>query len=128
MTRPGLLLCVLASLIISEISGQEKEKGLDAITRKAVEGQLEFLASDWTEGRGTGQKGAYMSADYIASIFKVYGLEPGGDTERKWPDRAGRRRGEKPWRERTYYQSFSLIEYSPGELQEFSLYGGSKEA
>jgi hypothetical protein len=128
MTRTGLLLCVLASLIISEISAQEKEKGLDAITRRAVEGQLEFLASDWTEGRGTGTEGAYMAADYIASIFKVYGLEPGGDIEYGQINRSAMMRGQRPSQHRTYYQSFSLIEYSPGELQEFSLYGGSKEA
>ncbi len=56
-----------------------KSIGLKAITDEAVEAQLEFLASDWTEGRSTGTRGAYLSADYIASMFKVYGLQAGGD-------------------------------------------------
>ena len=36
------------------------EKGLEAISESAVKGQLEFLASDWTEVRGMGTRGAYM--------------------------------------------------------------------
>ncbi|MFC2098314.1 M20/M25/M40 family metallo-hydrolase [Bacteroidota bacterium] len=123
MKRTSLLLIVLLSVFTA--SAQEIQKGLDAITRRAVEGQVEFLASDWTEGRETGTKGAYMSADYIASIYKLIGLEPGGDIEWIHPDRAGRIRGEKSRKYRSYFQNFSLIEYKPGELQEFSLYSGS---
>jgi hypothetical protein len=51
----------------------EVEKGLNAITIEAVKGQLEFLASDWTEGRAVGTKGEYIAADYIASMFQVFG-------------------------------------------------------
>lgn len=52
---------------------------MKAITDEVVEAQLEFLAFDWTEVRSTGTRGVYMSADYIASMFKVYGLQAGGD-------------------------------------------------
>ena len=52
------------------------EKGLNAITKEAIQGQLEFLASDWTEGRETSTKGEFMAGDYIASIFKYIGLKP----------------------------------------------------
>jgi len=56
-----------------------KEKGLQAITLDAIKGQLEFLSSDWMEGRATGERGAYLAADYIASMFKVFGVAPAGD-------------------------------------------------
>ncbi len=40
---------------------------------------VQFLSSDELEGRGTGQKGGDAAADWIASQFKSYGLEPAGD-------------------------------------------------
>jgi hypothetical protein len=104
----------------------ETEKGLAAITTEAVKGQLNFLASDWMEGRAVGTRGEYMAADYIASMFQVYGIQPFGD------DAAllfsGRRRmmqeniGPQP---KTYFQSFSLIQYEPGEEHTFSVIAGS---
>ena len=65
----------------------EVDKGLGAITESAVKGQLEFLASDWTEGRGVGTRGAYLAADYIASVFRIYGIEPFGDVKYNMPSR-----------------------------------------
>ena len=57
---------VLVMLLGSAISGQTspKEKGLESITMDAIRGQLEFLSSDWMEGRATGDKGFFMAADY----------------------------------------------------------------
>ncbi len=37
------------------------------------------MASNELEGRGTGQPGNDMAAEYIADIFRGYGLEPAGD-------------------------------------------------
>ena len=100
----------------------ETEKGLAAITTEAVKGQLNFLASDWMEGRAVGTRGEYMAADYIASMFQVYGIQPFGDVG--MPAMTGRRRmmtenmGPLP---KTYFQNFSLIQYEPGETQTFSV-------
>ena len=113
-----LLLLVAAFSVYSQTS---EEKGLAAITESAVKGQLEFLASDWTEGRAAGTKGAYMAADYIASMFKIYGIEPFGDMDREMPSRAERMQGMRPRVYRSYYQNIGLLEYSPGEKQLFSL-------
>ena len=67
------IIIALSVTIFNVSSAQDaKEKGLDAITEQAVKGQLDFLASDWTEGRQTGRPGAYMAADYIASIFQIF--------------------------------------------------------
>ena len=106
---------------ISVFSQNEVEKGLEAITMESVKGQLEFLASDWTEGRAVGTKGAYLAADYIAAMFKVYGIEPMGD---KIITRYSRRQmmsGERPTSTTSYYQNFSLLRYTPGEEQSFSV-------
>lgn len=112
------LTLVFLMLILGVFDGwaqKEEEKGLNAITESAVKGQLEFLASDWTEGREVGTRGAYMAADYIASMFKVYGLEPYGDVEQKNPTQLQRIAGVGSSEETTYFQNFSLLEYSPGE-------------
>jgi Zn-dependent M28 family amino/carboxypeptidase len=40
---------------------------------------VKYLSSDELEGRGTGQKGGDVAADYIAAQLKSYGLKPAGD-------------------------------------------------
>ncbi len=99
-----------------------KDKGLSAISEGVIKAQLDFLSSDWTEGRELGIAGAYMASDYIASMFKVYGLKPGGDNK---PIRFNRnmsreeRQNVRP--EQDYFQNFQLVEYGPGVEQELSV-------
>ena len=75
------LLFLATFICLSAIRGQnsEKEKGLNVINIDALKAQTGFLASDWTEGRETGTRGEYLSADYIASMLQLYGAQPGGD-------------------------------------------------
>jgi TonB family protein len=40
---------------------------------------VKYLSSDELEGRGTGQKGGDVAADYIAAQFQKFGLKPAGD-------------------------------------------------
>ena len=117
------LFILLAVVISYSLHAQEDalNKGLNAITQQAVQGQLEFLASDWTRGRGTGDAGSYMAADYIARMFKVYGLQPGGDIETIYPSREERSAGAVPRHIRTFFQNLELIEYYPGEEQKLSI-------
>ena len=117
--------CLLFSGITMIAQDDPVSKGLDAITKEAVQGQLEFLASDWTQGRGTGTTGIYMAADYIASIFKIYGLQPGGDEEWTSVSRQERMTGKRPERYCTFYQNIDFIEYSDGGNHEFSLSAAS---
>lgn len=122
-----ILAAALAAIISTVANAQQpKDRGLEAITAEAVKGQLEFLASDWMEGRQTGERGAYMAADYIASMFKVYGLQPGGDYETTGITRAEYMAGKRPVRYRSYYQKFPLIEYKSGEIQELALLRSTK--
>jgi len=116
-----ITLSILLMLGISVFAQTEVEKGMEAITMSSIKGQLEFLASDWTEGRAVGTKGAYMSADYIASMLKTYGVEPYGDVVYSRPSMAERMAGVRPTKSKSFYQNFSLIEYEPGEEQTFSV-------
>ncbi|MCF6358448.1 MAG: hypothetical protein L3J54_11645, partial [Draconibacterium sp.] len=112
---------VLLMAGVSVFAQTEVEKGMDAITMGTIKGQLGFLASDWTEGRAVGTKGAYMAADYIASIFKTYGVEPFGDDVYSRPSRSQRMSGVRPTKSKSFFQNFSLIKYEPGEEQTFSV-------
>lgn len=44
-----------------------------------IRAHVKFLASDLLEGRGTGQRGGDIAAEYIATQFSLYGLKPAGD-------------------------------------------------
>lgn len=116
-----LVLIMLLFAVVSVFAQTDVEKGLEAITESSVKGQLEFLASDWTEGRAVGTKGAYIAADYITSMFKVYGIEPFGDEVRTRPSRRERMAGVRPTVSKSYYQNFSLLEYTTGDEQSFSV-------
>lgn len=115
----GLLLAAIWSAAQTDV-----EKGYNAITTEAVKGQLEFLASDWTEGRAVGTRGEYMAADYIASMLQTYGVKPFGDEIRSRPSRREMMSGARPAVSTSYFQNFSLIQYEPGAEQSFSVIAG----
>ena len=47
--------------------------------KEKIRAHVRFLASDLLEGRGTGQRGGDIAAEYIATQFALYGLKPAGD-------------------------------------------------
>jgi len=49
------------------------------IAAEKIRQHVKYLSSDALEGRGTGQKGGDLAADYIAAQFKSYGLKPAGE-------------------------------------------------
>ncbi len=53
--------------------------GFEAISQAFAREVLGFLAGSTTEGRGTGQPGFQVAADYVAAKFKEFGLKPVGD-------------------------------------------------
>jgi hypothetical protein len=109
-----LLSHLLFSIIsLSQIDAQTpQEKGLESITPDAIKSQLGFLASDWTEGRMAGEKGEFISSDYIASLLQLAGVQPGGDLYQS---------GKAVYRSeitgRSYFQNFSLLKTVPGDEQ-----------
>jgi hypothetical protein len=129
MKKSAFILLAACLLQLSQLSGQvsPKDKGLESITMDAIKGQLEFLASDWMEGRQTGEKGFYLASDYVASMFRVFGVAPAGDAA------MGRFRGQRPPSgtqpapSKTYFQNFTLIENQPGGSSMFSVKKGGRE-
>jgi len=52
-----------------------------SILEQNVRAQLNFLASDAMQGRGSGTNYERIAAEYIGSQFRQFGLEPGGDAD-----------------------------------------------
>jgi hypothetical protein len=72
----GALISAFSMLAFAQSSIQ---KGLDQIHKNHLEGPLNFLASDWMQGREAGLDGARMAADYLATLMITYDLQPAGD-------------------------------------------------
>src|SRR5260370_10896452 len=53
--------------------------GMQSIRADNIEQQVRFLSHDLLEGRGTGQRGGDLAAEYIATQFALYGLKPAGE-------------------------------------------------
>src|SRR5258708_38472057 len=51
-------------------------KNIDA---EKIRATVKYLSDDKLEGRGTGQKGGDLAADWLADQFRAYGLQPAGD-------------------------------------------------
>jgi TonB family protein len=52
---------------------------LPQVDKEKIRAHVKYLSSDELEGRGTGQRGGDMAADYIGKQFASYGLKPAGD-------------------------------------------------
>ena len=90
-----IFLCVLLSFVCTfaredRAAGQGKtaaqakktppaEASLPQVDKEKIRAHVKYLASDELEGRGTGQRGGDMAADYIGKQFASYGLKPAGD-------------------------------------------------
>jgi len=129
-----VLACSFLTSISSFSQVTPKEKGLQTITMDAIKGQLEFLSSDWMEGRATGEKGYYLASDYVASMFRVFGVAPAGDAggfggrgafggQRPQGGQSGRPSAPQ----RTYFQDFTLIETLPGGTSSLTIKKGGHE-
>ena len=106
--RTKKLLLTLIIIICSSIFPEDDliKKGLNSITPETVKAQLDFLASDWMEGREAGTKGNFMAGDYIASMLEVYGIKPAGDLNWKNISREDRRAGKKPESDTNLFSEF----------------------
>jgi Zn-dependent M28 family amino/carboxypeptidase len=52
---------------------------MNQIDPEKIRAHVKFLSSDLLEGRGTGQRGGDIAAEYIATQLQLYGLKPAGD-------------------------------------------------
>ncbi|MBZ5681783.1 MAG: M28 family peptidase [Acidobacteriia bacterium] len=94
--RRGVLACLFAALSASVWAegGAGGSKGgkdvsvrlpgaafnaLETINPEHIRWHVRYLSHDLLEGRGTGQRGGDIAAEYIATQFAEYGLKPAGD-------------------------------------------------
>ncbi len=79
-------LALLLVVVSSTLALAQQPKGLPAgavqamrsIDAEKIRAHVRFLASDLLEGRGTGQRGGDLAAEYMATQFALYGLKPAG--------------------------------------------------
>src|SRR5215469_17858374 len=80
--RIAICLAILATLSVMQAQPglpPEAQKAMNSIDSEKIRATVKYLSDDALEGRGTGQKGGDMAADWIAAQFKSYGLQPAGD-------------------------------------------------
>ncbi len=75
---------------------------LEKIDPEHIRAHVRFLSLDLLEGRGTGQRGGDIAADYIATQFWLYGLKPAGD-------------------DGTYFQKVPMVGITPAPETSFEL-------
>src|ERR1700684_2012177 len=63
------------------LAAKEKHaaESIPAPDPQMIRAHVKFLASDLLEGRGPGQRGSDLAAEYISAQFESYGLKPAGD-------------------------------------------------
>src|SRR5829696_4477408 len=76
-TAPFVVTIFLVFLLSAPVLAQTKSP----IREENIRAELGFLASDAMQGRGSGTNYERIAAEYIASQFRQFGLEPGGDTD-----------------------------------------------
>lgn len=54
------------------------QQAMNSIDAEKIRAAVKYLSDDSLQGRGTGQKGGDMAANWIAAQFKSYGLLPAG--------------------------------------------------
>ncbi|HZV59342.1 MAG TPA: M28 family peptidase [Candidatus Eremiobacteraceae bacterium] len=84
-----IMVCVFCLAILAGVgslrgyglpkSGATSSAPRPAIDAEKIRAHVKFLSSDLLEGRGTGQRGGDIAAEYIATQFSLYGLKPAGE-------------------------------------------------
>src|SRR6202163_2184172 len=79
----GLGVCLVASQLAAQkktvTAGRVVGHQVEMPAAEKIRAHVKFLASDLLEGRGTGQRGGDIAAEYIATQFELYGLKPGAE-------------------------------------------------
>ena len=90
LARSLHLICVITILSAAVAAGQAQvpvipgvpdaaRRAADSIDAEKIRAHVRFLASDLLEGRGPGQRGGQLAAEYIATQFALDGLKPAGE-------------------------------------------------
>src|SRR5246127_3099782 len=82
---------------------------MQKVDPERIRAHVRFLAHDLLEGRGTGQRGGDIAAEYIAAQFALYGLKPAGENG-------------------TYLQKVPMVGITPGADTRFTLVAAKGKA
>jgi Zn-dependent M28 family amino/carboxypeptidase len=82
---------------------------MQKIDPERIRAHVRYLSHDLLEGRGTGQRGGDIAAEYIATQFAIYGLKAVGDNG-------------------TYMQKVPMVGITPQPETTFSLVSGRGDA
>jgi hypothetical protein len=78
-----VVICSFVALLLAGWTGAAADtkslKAAGTITEASIRGHMEFLASDAMNGRGSGTHDEWVTATYIASNLRRWGIEPLGD-------------------------------------------------
>src|SRR6187551_938258 len=80
--KPYFLAAVLFCLAAAPGLAQKS-----VIEERNVRAQMEFLAGDAMQGRGSGTQFERIAAEYVGSQFMQFGLQPAG--ENRWDGKPG---------------------------------------
>ncbi|HTZ96745.1 MAG TPA: M28 family peptidase [Terriglobales bacterium] len=90
MRKTAFVICLVFGLISAAMTQTPSTDGwvhlpatafaaMQKIDAERIRTHVRFLSSDLLEGRGTGQRGGDLAAQYMATEFALYGLKPAGD-------------------------------------------------
>ena len=74
-----MMTVILVTAGAAFLSAQTQQGSKPAINAERIRAHVKFLSSDLLEGRGMGQRGSDIAAEYIAAQFALDGLKPAGD-------------------------------------------------
>src|SRR5215472_10926480 len=116
MRRYALGLCLITSISLIALGARRNGPAqsasahlppaaiaaLQKIDPEHIRAHVRFLSLDLLEGRGTGQRGGDIAAEYIATQFWSYGLKAAGDNG-------------------TFFQKVPMVGVTPGSETTFEL-------
>ena len=70
---------LLVALLVPSVLAAQAAR-VPGITAAEIDGHLRFLSSDLLEGRAPATRGGRLTAEYIATQLRGFGLRPGLDT------------------------------------------------
>jgi Zn-dependent M28 family amino/carboxypeptidase len=74
-----MMTVILVTVGAAFLSAQTQQGSKPAIDAERIRAHVKFLSSDLLEGRGMGQRGSDIAAEYIAAQFALDGLKQAGD-------------------------------------------------
>lgn len=107
--KKTVLFIFLLSLCTAAASETPERKGLESIGRESAESHIDFLSSDWLEGREAGTRGGKIAMEYIVSYLRTTGIQPLYGDSYLQPFEAMRKERQRKGRYQVHPDSLALL-------------------